>query len=275
MALSRYATVSQRISHYCLRVVGGLVCAFLVLPILIVLPLSFNAQPYFTFPIESYSLRWYEQLFTSDNWRRAMHNSLITASATAAIATTLGTLAAIGLRNIRSRFKGLIIGVLISPLIVPIIISAVGIYFLMSTLNLTGSLFGLILAHTVLATPFVVITVSAALTGVDPDFARAAASLGAGPMRIFWRIIMPLILPGLLSGAIFAFVTSFDDAIVSTFLTGPEQHTLPREMWKGIRQQISPVILCAASLFVFISIIILLGLEWLRRRTARLRGQKA
>jgi putative spermidine/putrescine transport system permease protein len=142
----------------------------------------------------------------------------------------------------------------------------------MSALNLSNSLPGLILAHTVLATPFVVITVSSALAGLDMDLPKAAASLGAGPLRVFFRIIAPLMLPGLLTGAIFAFVTSFDDAVVSTFLTGPETHTLPREMWKGIRQQISPVILCAASLFVFISIGVLTGLEWLRRHTARLRG---
>jgi putative spermidine/putrescine transport system permease protein len=239
---------------------------------LIVLPLSFNAEPYFTFPIKEFSLQWYEELFNSENWRRAMNNSFIAATSTTVLASTLGTLAAIGLHYLRSRLKGLLIAFLISPLIVPIIITAVGIYFFMSTLNLSNSLSGLILAHTVLATPFVVITVSSALAGLDADLPKAAAGLGAGPLRIFFRIIAPLILPGLLTGAIFAFVTSFDDAVISAFLTGPEQHTLPREMWKGIRQQISPVILCAASLFIFISIAVLVGLEQLRRYASRLRG---
>jgi putative spermidine/putrescine transport system permease protein len=274
MAVASHATLGQRAWYYGLRVIGGLICAFLVLPILIVMPLSFNAEPYFTFPIKHYSLQWYDQLFGSDNWRRATNNSIIVACSTTVFASTLGTLAAIGLHYTRSRLKGLIVALLISPLIVPIIITAVGIYFFMSALNLASSLSGLVLAHTVLATPFVVITVSSALVGLDADLPKAAASLGAGPIRTFFRIVAPLMLPGLLAGAIFAFVTSFDDAVVSTFLTGPEQHTLPREMWIGIRQQISPVILCAASLFVFISISVLTGMEWLRRHTARMRGLK-
>jgi putative spermidine/putrescine transport system permease protein len=274
VGISPHATFGQRIWHYNLRLIGALVCLFLVLPIVIVLPLSLNAEPYFTFPIREFSLQWYRQLFGSENWQRAIRNSLIAAVATTVLATSLGTLAAVGLHYAKFRLKGVVIALLISPLIVPIIITAVGIYFFMSSLNIANSLLGLTLAHTVLATPFVVITVSASLTGLDADLPRAAASLGAGPFRIFHRIIMPLMMPGLLSGAIFAFVTSFDDAIISSFLTGPEQHTLPREMWKGIRQQISPVILCAAALLVVVSTLILIGMEWLRRHNARLRGLK-
>jgi putative spermidine/putrescine transport system permease protein len=255
-------------------VLVALICAFLVLPIIIVLPLSFNAEPYFTFPIKYYSLQWYRELLNSYNWQLATENSFIVGIATTILSTTLGTLAALGLHYSRFRMKGLLVALLISPLIVPIIVTAVGVYFFLSSLQLANSLIGLTLAHTVLATPFVVITVSSALSGLDDNLPRAAASLGAGPIRIFFKIIAPLMMPGLLAGAIFAFVTSFDDAIVSTFLTGPEQHTLPREMWKGIRQQISPVILCAASLLVVVSIIALAGMEWIRRYTARLRGLK-
>ncbi|MGH0241444.1 ABC transporter permease [Sinorhizobium meliloti] len=274
MTLVPHATPGQRIGHYGLRITVALICAFLILPILVVLPLSFNAEPYFTFPIKQFSLQWYDQLFQSENWRRAAKNSLIVAVSTSIIATTLGTLAAIGLHQLRFRFKGLLLGLLISPLIVPVIVTAVGMYFFLSAVNLTGSLVGLVVAHTVLATPFVVVTVSSGLASFDMDLPRAAASLGAKPLCIFFRITAPLLMPSLFAGAIFAFVTSFDDAVVSTFLTGPEQHTLPREMWKGIRQQISPVILCAASILVVISVGMLSGMEWLRRRGARLRGMK-
>ena len=274
MALPQHATLLERIWHYMMCVIAGLICIFLVAPNLIVIPLSFNSEPYFTFPMRGYSLRWYEALFSSEEWRRAALNSLIVATSTTVLATSLGAFAALGLHRAKFAMKGLVTGLLISPMILPVIITAVSIYFFMSTLDLVNTRLGLILAHVVLAAPFVVITVSATLSGLDMNLLRAAAGLGAGPLTVFFRVTMRLIMPGLVSGAIFALVTSLDDAVVSQFLTGPEQHTLPREMWKGIRQQINPVILSASSLLVLIALIVLAGMEWVRRYNSRMRGLK-
>lgn len=272
MMLSGRDTLFEIIARNATRVAVAAVCFFLVAPLIIVLPLSFNSSPYFSFPITEYSLRWYQELFSSANWRRAAYNSIVVATATTLIATPLGTLAAIGLHRATFAYKGFIVALLLSPMIVPIIVSAVGIYFFMSSTNLAGTRLGLILAHTVLAAPFVVVTVTATLSGLDMTLIRAAQSLGAGPLTVFRHVTMPLIMPGVVAGALFAFVTSFDDVIVALFLTGPEQHTLPREMWKGIRQQINPVILSAASSLVFLSLVVLLLVEYARRRSARRRG---
>ncbi|MGE0147040.1 MAG: ABC transporter permease [Parvibaculaceae bacterium] len=272
MAIPPHATAAERIWSYALRGLVVLVCIFLVAPIIVVIPLSFNSEPYFTFPMPGYSLRWYEQLFASESWRRAAYNSLVVGVSTTCISTVLGTLAALGLRRANFALKGFVAGLMISPIIVPVIITAVGIYFFMSSLGIANSRLGLVLGHIVLASPFVVVTVTAALTGLDENLVRAGASLGAGPVRVFFRIILPLIMPGIVTGAIFAFVTSFDETVLALFLSGPDGHTLPREMWKGIRQQINPVILCVSALLVMVSLIVLAAMEGVRRRLAATRG---
>jgi putative spermidine/putrescine transport system permease protein len=166
----------------------------------------------------------------------------------------------------------LLMALIVSPMIVPLVIVAVGVYFAYAPFGLTGSLLGLTLAHTALAAPFVVITVSATLQGFDVNQARAGASLGASPVVVFRRIVLPLILPGVVSGALFAFVTSFDEVVVALFLTGPAERTLPRQMFNGIRENISPVIAAAATLLILLSVLLLAALELLRRRNERLRG---
>jgi putative spermidine/putrescine transport system permease protein len=190
------------------------------------------------------------------------------------LATALGTLAALGLSTARFRGQGLLTGLLISPMVVPLIISAVGMYFFYAPLGLTNSYVGLILAHTALGAPFVFVTVSATLAGFDTSLVRAGASLGAPPPTVFFRIIVPLILPGLVSGALFAFATSFDEVVVALFLAGPEQITLPRQMFAGIRENLSPTIAAAATLLIGFSILLLLTLEWLRGRSEKLRTQQ-
>ncbi|MGE0006478.1 MAG: ABC transporter permease [Parvibaculaceae bacterium] len=272
MAIPPHATAAERIWSYALRGLVVLVCIFLVAPIIVVIPLSFNSEPYFTFPMPGYSLRWYEQLFASESWRRAAYNSLVVGVSTTCLSPVLGTLAALGLRRANFALTGFVAGLMISPIIVPVIITAVGIYFFMSSLGIANSRLGLVLGHIVLASPFVVVTVTAALTGLDENLVRAGASLGAGPVRVFFRIILPLIMPGIVTGAIFAFVTSFDETVLALFLSGPDGHTLPREMWKGIRQQINPVILCVSALLVMVSLIVLAAMEGVRRRLAATRG---
>ena len=268
-------TLAESAWRYVLWAVCVLVLAFLILPILIIVPLSFSSGTFLTFPLPGLSLRWYQEFFTSAPWQLSLRNSLIVASATTALATVLGTLAALGLTRARLPGQTLLMGLIVSPMVVPLVIVAVGVYFAYAPFGLTSSLVGLTLAHTALAAPFVVITVSATLQGFDPNQARAGASLGASPVVVFRRIILPLILPGVISGALFAFVTSFDEVVVALFVTGPAERTLPRQMFNGIRENISPVIAAAATFVILISVLLLSALELLRRRNERLRGIRA
>lgn len=249
-----------------------LVFVFLLAPLLVVVPLSFNAEPYFTFTegmlrfdAEAYSLRWYRQIFEDEIWRRSLANSLFIGVSATALATALGTMAAIGLSSPAMPARRLVTGVLISPMVTPLIISAAGMFFFFSSVGLTQSHLGLILAHAALGTPFVVITVTATLAGYDTSLSRAAHSLGAGPIRTFRQVQLPLIAPGVLSGALFAFATSFDEVVVVLFMGGIEQRTVPRQMWAGIREQISPAILAVATFLIFFAVTLLLVVEWLRR----------
>ncbi len=199
-------------------------------------------------------------------------NSLFIAVFATIAASTLGTLAALGLSRQHMPYRKLIMAFMISPLIVPLIITASGMFLFFAKFQLVATFTGLIIAHTVLGMPFVVITVTATLVGFDQSLTRAAASLGGTPLRTFFKVQMPLILPGVISGGLFAFITSFDEVVVVLFMGGVEQLTLPRQMWSGIRQEISPTILSAATILVVFSILLLASVELLRRRNERLRG---
>lgn len=279
MALPSYAGPVETAWYYGFRLICAFIFIFLITPILVIIPLSFNVEPYFTFTQgmlsldpEAYSLRWYDDFISNTQWTHSVKNSFIIAIAATILATILGTLAALGLSNANMPFRSLTMGLLISPMIVPLIISAAGMYFFYSNIGLDQTFLGIILAHTALGTPFVVITVTATLVGFDHSLTRASASLGANPTITFFKIIMPLILPGVISGALFAFITSFDEVVVVLFLAGFDQRTIPRQMWSGIREQISPTILAVATILVMISIALLATLELLRRRSERLRG---
>ena len=294
-----YAGTLERVWYYAFRFICGLIFVFLIAPIIIIIPLSFNAEPYFTFTSgmlrldpDAYSIRWYENILRfgaadetqpfgwamlqdawhNAKWIQAAKNSFIVGIFATMLATLLGTLAALGLSRAHMPYRSLIMGLMISPMIVPVIISAVGMYFFYSDLGLAQTYTGLILAHTALGTPFVVITVTATLVGFDESLIRASANLGATPRVTFFKVIMPLILPGMISGALFAFITSFDEVVVALFLSGIEQRTIPRQMWAGLREQISPTILSVATILVIISICLLTVIELLRRRSERLRG---
>jgi len=279
MALPSYAGPLERTWYYTYRVICAAIFVFLIAPILVIIPLSFNAQPYFTYTREmltfdpaGYSLRWYEEFFSSRQWMHSIRNSLVIGVAATLIATTLGTIAALGLSRRHMPARGLIMGILISPMIVPLIISAAGMFFFYSKLGLAQTFPGVILAHAALGTPFVVITVTATLAGFDHSLTRAAASLGAGPTTVFRKVTLPLILPGMIAGGLFAFITSFDEIVIVLFVAGVEQRTIPREMWSGIREQISPTILAVATVLVLVSIALLTAVELLRRRSERIRG---
>ena len=275
MALPAYLTTSEKISHYAVRTFVGVVLLFLMAPILAIMPLSFNSETFFSYPMPGFSTKWYvgeQGFFTNSRWTDALKLSFIVALATTILATCLGTLAALGLSRSNVPGRAAIMAVLISPMIVPVIISAIGLFFFYAVIGLNGTVIGIILAHTALATPFVVITVTATLMSFDRTLMRAGASCGAPPYTVFFKVVMPLILPGVISGALFAFVTSFDEVIVILFIGGPEQRTLPRQMFAGIREQISPTITAAATVLILFSTAMLVTVELLRRRTERLRG---
>jgi putative spermidine/putrescine transport system permease protein len=308
MALPPYADPLERAWHRIYQVICALVFVFLIAPILVVIPLSFNVEPYFSFTEKmlsfdpaGYSLRWYDTLLTfgmqapeaprdgawfadmwaNSTWVNAAKNSVIVGFWATILATVLGTLAALGLSRPEMPWRRTIMAILISPMIVPIIIIATGMFFFYSNPcgiisiecgRLTSTYLGVILAHTILGIPFVIITVTATLSGFDQSLIRAAQSLGANPRTTFFKVVMPLILPGVVSGALFAFVTSFDEVVAVLFIAGPEQQTIPRQMWNGIREAISPAILAVATILVIISILLLATVELLRRRSEKLRG---
>ncbi len=272
MAMPGYASSLERIWHYTFLVVCGAIFLFLVAPILAIVPLSFNSEPWFTYPLAGFSLRWYQDFFSSERWQVALFNSTVVAIFATLLSTGLGTLAALGLSRGQLPLRGLIMSILISPMVVPVVITAIATYFFYAVVNLVNTYAGIILAHTALATPFVVITVTATLTGFDHSLTRAAAGLGASALYAFRKVTLPIILPGVISGALFAFVTSWDEVVVVLFLASPDQRTLPRQMFSGIREQISPTITAVATLLLVFSIILLTTVELLRRRSERLRG---
>lgn len=277
----RYYSPLQKLGSVSLSASAYLVLAFLMLPILVIIPLSFNAEPFFTFTEgmlafepEAYSVKWYQQIFSDDKWLLAIKNSFFIGICATVIATVLGTLAAIGMSNSDMPFQKAIMAMLLSPMIVPLIITAAGMFFFYTQLNLAGSYLGVIIAHAALGTPFVIITVNAALAGFDYSLVNASLGMGARPTYTFFKVIMPLIRPGVISGALFAFVTSFDEVVVVLFLAGPEQRTIPRQMFSGLREEISPTILAVATLLVVVSMLLLLTLEYLRARSERIRMGK-
>ncbi|MVO15571.1 ABC transporter permease [Parasedimentitalea huanghaiensis] len=277
--LAPYLTSGQVLWYYTFRVICGVIFVFLITPILVVMPLSFNSQDFFTFTPEmlrfdpaGFSLKHYQDFFSNQDWQNALWNSVKIAPMATLLSVTFGTLAAIGLSQPHVPFRRAIMAVLISPMIVPLIISAAGMYFFYSRIGLQGTYMGVVMAHAVLGIPFVIITVTATLVGFDRSLTRAAANMGAGPVTTFFRVQMPLILPGVISGGLFAFITSFDEVVVVLFVGSAGQKTLPWQMFIGLREQISPTILAVATILVGISVLLLATLELLRRRSERLRG---
>jgi putative spermidine/putrescine transport system permease protein len=299
MHLPTYATTLERIWHYVFLTLCGAVLLFLILPVLVVIPLSFNKEAYFSFTSgmlrldpEAYSLNWYRDMldngtsgqhkvwsgawwadvWANAQWVRAMRNSFFIGIIATIIATTLGTIAAVGLSSPNMQYRTAITSLLISPMIVPVIITATGSFFFLAKIGLVKTYTGVILTHAMLGIPFVIITVTATLQGFDRNLIRAAESLGAKWYTTFFKVVLPLIIPGMVSGALFAFVTSFDEVVAVLFIADIEQRTIPRQMWSGIREQISPTILAVATVLIIISIALLTTIELLRRRSERLRG---
>ena len=292
MALPTYATPIQRSYYYLYLFFCGVVFFFLIAPLVAIIPISFSKSPFMLFTEgmmswppdpEAWSFRWYRYMVgictdknlttpCSNKWMVGTVNSFFIGFVSTFIATALGTMAALGLSRPQMPFKAIIMSILISPMIVPLIITAAGMFFFYAKVNLVYTFTGIILAHVALSTPFVVITVTATLVGFDTNMTKAAQSLGARPIKTFFKVIMPLILPGVISGALFAFITSFDEVVVVMFMASLNELTIPKQMWAGIRQEISPVILCMATCLVALSIFLLTTVELLRRRSEKMRG---
>ncbi|MFL2787534.1 MAG: ABC transporter permease [Paracoccaceae bacterium] len=295
--LPPYAAPKEVLWFYIFRGICGAIFVFLITPIIILIPLSFNQEPYFSFTpgmlaldSEAFSIRWYvdilkngmaapealsgwwADMWQNAQWIRSIKNSFFIGIFATLLATGLGTLAAIGLSRSEMPYRRPIMALLISPMIVPLVITASGLFYFFSDVGLAKTYLGLIFAHAALGTPFVIITVTATLVGFDKSLTQAAANMGAGPIKTFFKIQMPLILPGVISGGLFAFITSFDEVVVVLQLSDVVQRTIPRQMFSGIREQISPTILAVATILVLISIILLTIVEMLRRRSERMRG---
>ena len=281
MALPSYTEIRYRIWHYVYLTICAFVFIYLIAPLFVIFPLSFSHDEFLIFSEEmkrldpdGFSTRWYKDMVwgTKNPWGLAAKNSLFVAFFATIGSVLIGTLAAVGLSSRHMPYKGIIMAILISPMIVPLIISGVAIFFFMAKVGLAATHTGIILAHIILGTPFVVITVTATLSGFDHSVTRAAASLGSTPINTFMKITLPLILPGVISGGLFAFVTSFDEVVVVLFLAGLENTTIPIQMWIGLREQLSPTILAVATCLIVLSTLILVTAELLRRRSERLRG---
>ena len=281
MALPSYTETRYRIWHYIYLAICTAIFIYLIAPLFVIFPLSFSHDEFLIFSEEmkrldpdGFSTRWYKDMVwgTKNPWGLAAKNSLFIAFFATIGSVLIGTLAAVGLSSRHMPYKGIIMAILISPMIVPLIISGVAIFFFMAKVGLAATHTGIIIAHIILGTPFVVITVTATLSGFDHSVTRAATSLGSTPINTFMKITLPLILPGVISGGLFAFVTSFDEVVVVLFLAGLENTTIPIQMWIGLREQLSPTILAVATCLIIMSTLILVSAELLRRRSERLRG---
>lgn len=242
------------------------ILVFLILPVLIIFPLSFEAQRYLEFPPKGFSLQWYESFFASYTWRMATWTSFKIAFLVTLLATILGTLASFCFVRKNFRGKELLFGFMLSPMVMPIIILAIAIYFFFAELRLIGSIAGLVFAHTILAVPFVIVIVTAALQGFDVNLEKAAMNLGANRLRTFYKVTFPLIRTGIFSGALFAFLTSFDEVIIAIFICGTTANTLPKKMWDSITMETDPTITAIATMLIFFTVAVLVLLEVYRRR---------
>lgn len=267
--MSERSSPHSRGGQIALWIFVAAILAFLMLPLLVIIPMSFTSVTFLIFPPPGWSLRWYEELVNNPIWATTAWNSLRVGIVATGLATVLGTLFVMGLSFGRLPFRRTLVFAMLSPMIVPVIVTGVGLFYFYASIGLTGGFTALVLGHTVLALPFVVITVLAATESFDRSLIAAAQSLGASPVRVFWRVVLPLIAPGVITGAVFAFATSLDDVVVALFLAGPGQRTLPRQIFSGVRENISPAVASVSVVLSILSIILWMAVTRLQRRAAR------
>ena len=248
-----------------------LILFFLAFPIIVVTVVSFSSATYLTFPPPAFGLRWYEAYFGNIDWLKPTWLSIWVAAAVVVLSTLLGTLASLGIARLPRPLRIFATGLILSPLIVPGIVVAIGIYYAFSRYGLVGTPVAMVLAHTCLAVPFVVTSVTASLSGLDPRLEQASLSLGATPIGTFFQVTLPLIQPGVLVGALFAFITSFDELVVALFLSGTGAVTLPRRMWDDLRFQIDPTIAAVSTLTIVLTAVLMAAAHFLRKRAEQTR----
>ena len=241
-----------------IRLWAAVAALLLVAPTLVVIPLSFTSKRSFAFPIEGWSLQWYENFFTDQKWLGSLGNSLIIAAIVGIVATALGTLAAMGLRGLRARLSATAQIAMMLPILVPGIVAAIAIFGMYLRWGLSGSPLGIGLAHITLALPFVLIPVGTALRGMDETLVRAASVLGAGPVARFFQVQLPILMPGIATGFVFAFLTSFDKVVVDNFMQSPTLRTLPVQMYSSVTIETDPSIAAASTLLLVLSTLIIL-----------------
>lgn len=249
---------------------GALAVTFLLGPLVAILPLGFTSGSFLTYPTPGWSMRWFQELFIADSWRRSIINSLIISGGTTILATTLGTMAAMGLRHKGIMLAAPIRTFFILPMVVPAVVLGVGMQLLFTRIGIANTYTGVIVAHTIVAIPLVLISVSGSLAGIDSRLELAAESLGASPLTVFRKVTFPLAMPGMASGAVLAFATSLDEVVLTLFVAGPNQRTLARQMFSTIRENISPMIASAAFLFIVATIVIGIGTVIMKKRVKKI-----
>lgn len=241
--------------------------AFLVVPLVLVMPLAFNSGSFLTYPMDGFSLKWFHEIFTSGQWTRALSNSLRIATGAMVLGVLIGGLAATGVMLTGRALQVVLTGLFVSPLVVPSIVVGVAFAYAFGRVGLSGSYLGLVLAHAILGAPLVFLSVMTSLKGLDPDLDLAAASLGATRSHRFRHVTLPLAAPGFLAGALFAFITSFDEVVVALFIASPESQTLPITLFSSLRDRLQPTIVVVALLLSIVSCLFILALNRLQKRS--------
>jgi putative spermidine/putrescine transport system permease protein len=238
-----------------IKALAALLAALIVVPVLAVAPLAFSEQSFLQLPPRDWSLRWWGAFFADASWLHALSTSLEVAGLSCILSVAAGTSAALGLPRLGPRMRTLASALFLGPLVAPVIVLAIGLYALARSFGLVGSTLGLVLAHTMLALPYVVLNVGVSVAALDPCLALAASGLGGGPWRVFRTVTLPSILPGMLGGGVFAFVTSFDEVVLAVFLTGPSVKTLPVRIWEEVRVEYTPVVAVAATIMIILAVV--------------------
>ncbi|GAX88983.1 ABC transporter permease [Effusibacillus lacus] len=249
-----------------LYLIVGVLLLFLITPVLIIIPMAFSTSPFFVFPPPGVSAKWFNQFFGDSLWVESLTRSLEVAMLSTLVATILGILGALAVSRLSFKGKNLFMAVMLSPMLVPVIVVAIAVYRFFSEIHLVGSIPGLVLAHALLGLPVVFVTVLASLKGIDRNLELAAEGLGSTPVGVFFRITLPLIKPGILSGALFAFITSMDEVVVTIFISGVATPTLPRVMWEQMRAQVDPTMAAASTLIIAATTILFLVQWWFTNR---------
>ncbi|GAB3794022.1 ABC transporter permease [Virgibacillus kimchii] len=243
-----------------------LILIFILLPIITIIIMSFNASRSLSFPLQDFTLDWYFNYFESKTWLTATVYSLQIGFLTACSTTVLGIMAAYAL--VRGKFRGKDISyiLLVTPLVVPPMVLAIALYFFFVNLQMIGSVFPIVIGHTIITFPIVLVTVSSSLQGINPNLEKASMSLGASRFKTFYKIVLPLILPGVISGALFSFLLSFDELLIPMFLGGVQISTLPTQIWGSLTYSVDPTVSAVSSLIIFTIIILLLTIQYFTRK---------